>query len=37
LPTPKPAARELSGESFFGIHPLRLFNLQVSGHLIDPS
>jgi hypothetical protein len=37
LPTPKPAARELSGESFFGIHPLRLFNRQVSGHLIDPS
>jgi hypothetical protein len=37
LPTPKPAARELSGESFFGVHPLRLFNRQVSGHLIDPS
>jgi hypothetical protein len=36
LATPKPAAGELSGESFFGVHPLRLFNRQVGGHLIDP-
>jgi hypothetical protein len=36
LPTPKPAAREFSGESFFGVRPLRLFNRQVGGHLIDP-
>ena len=37
MPTPKPASRELSGESFFGVHPLCLFNHQVGGHLIDPS
>jgi hypothetical protein len=36
-PTPKPAARELGGESFFGVHSLRLFNGQVGRHLIDPS
>ena len=36
LATPKPAAGQLSGESFFGVHPLRLFNRQVGGHLIDP-
>jgi hypothetical protein len=36
LATPKPAAGELSGKSFFGVHPLRLFNRQVDGHLIDP-
>jgi hypothetical protein len=35
-PTPKPAARELRGESFFGVHPLGLFNRQVGCHLIDP-
>jgi hypothetical protein len=35
--TPKPAPRELSGESFFGVHPLRLFDRHVGGHLIDPS
>ena len=34
--TLKPAARELSGEPFFGVHPLRLFNRQVGGHLVDP-
>jgi hypothetical protein len=37
LPTPKPAARNLGGESFFGVHPPRLFNRQVGGHLVDPS
>ena len=35
-PASKPAARELSGQSFFGVHPLRLFDRQVGGHLIDP-
>ena len=35
-PTPKPATRELRGESLFGVHPLRLFNRQVDCHLIDP-
>lgn len=36
MPTPKPAARELSGEPLFGVRPLRLFNGQIGGHLIDP-
>ena len=35
-PTPEPAARKLGRESVFGVHPLRLFNRKVRGHLIDP-
>ena len=35
-PTLEPAARELGGEPLFGLHPLRLFDRQVGGHLIDP-
>src|SRR5258708_39022496 len=35
-PPPEPAARELRGESLFGVNPLRLFNDQVGCHLIDP-
>jgi hypothetical protein len=32
----KPAAAKLVGEPFFGLHPLRLLNRQIGGHLIDP-
>jgi hypothetical protein len=35
-PTLKPAAREPGGEPLFRIHPLRLFDRKVSGHLVDP-
>src|SRR3984893_7199224 len=35
-PPPEPAARELRGESLFGVHPLRLFNDKDGCHLIDP-
>jgi hypothetical protein len=35
LPALKPSGRELGSEPFFGLHPLRLFNRQVGGHLVD--
>jgi hypothetical protein len=35
-PTLKPASRELGREPLFGLDPLRLFNRQIGGHLIDP-
>jgi hypothetical protein len=35
-PTPEPAPRELGGEPFFGVYPLRLFDGQIGSHLINP-
>jgi hypothetical protein len=33
----EPSAPELGRELLFGLNPLRLFNRQVGGHLVDPS
>jgi hypothetical protein len=35
--TLEPAVRELGRQPFFSVYPLRLFNRQVGGHLVDPS
>ena len=35
-PDAEPAARRVGGEPLFGLYPLRLFNREVGGHLVDP-